>query len=65
VSRLPTEGSTRRQREPFALVFHAARGSGLNEQVYRLETTGLDPFDCFLVRLAPDGVGERYEAIYS
>lgn len=65
VARLPTEGSQRRTREPFSLVFHAAPGSCLEQQVYRVEKPGMEPFECFLVPIEPDRHGLRFEAIFA
>lgn len=65
VSRLATDGSRRRTREPFSLVFHAPAESRLEQQIYRVEKPGIEPFDCFLVPIGPDRFGMRYEAIYT
>lgn len=65
VSRLPSEGDRRRTRTPFALVFHAPPGTWLEQQVYRMEKPGVEPFDCFLVPIGPDAHGMRFEAIYT
>lgn len=65
ISRLATEGSRRRTREPFSLVFHAPPGSCLEQQIYRIERQGLEPFECFLVPIGPDHFGMRFEAIYT
>lgn len=65
VSRLPTEGSPRRARVPFSLIFHAPQGTHLEQQVYRVEKPGMEPFECFLVPIEPDRHGVRFEAIYA
>jgi hypothetical protein len=66
VARLPTDGSPRRTREPFSLVFHAAPGGAwLDQQIYRLEKPGMEPFECFLVPIEPDQNGMRFEAIFT
>jgi hypothetical protein len=65
ISRLATEGSRRRTREPFSLIFHAPPGSQLEQQIYRIERPGLEPFECFLVPIGPDQFGMRFEAIYT
>ena len=65
IARLPTDGSPRRTREPFSLVFHAAPDPWLEQQVYRLEKPGMEPFECFLVPIGPDQHGMRYEAIFT
>lgn len=65
ITRLVTDGSPRRNREPFSLVFHAGPGSSLEQRVYRVHSAGMEPFDCFLVPIGPDGNGMRLEAIYT
>lgn len=65
IARLPTERSPRRTREPFALVFHAPAGSWLEQQIYRVEKPGMEPFECFLVPIEPDLHGMRFEAIFT
>jgi hypothetical protein len=65
ISRLATDGDRRRTRVPFSLVFHAPRDVSLEQQVYRLEARGMDPFECFLVPIGPDQNGMRFEAIYT
>ncbi|HEU0298225.1 MAG TPA: hypothetical protein VFR37_02200 [Longimicrobium sp.] len=65
ISRLSTGGSWRRAREPFSLVFHAPHGLVLEQQVYRVEKDGMEPFECFLVPIGPDAYGMRFEAIYT
>lgn len=65
ISRLPSDGSPLRTREPFSLVFHAAPGTSLEQQVYRLERSGMEPFECFLVPIEPDRNGARYEVIFA
>lgn len=65
ITRLATDGSKLRRREPFSLVFHAPAGSLLEQQVYRIEKPGMEPFECFLVPIGPDAYGMRFEAIYT
>lgn len=65
ITRLATEGSSRRTREPFSLVFHAPPGTLFEAQIYRVEKPGMDPFDSFLVPIGPDQFGMRIEAIYT
>jgi hypothetical protein len=65
ISRLVTDRSSRRRREPFSLVFHASRESRLEQQIYRIEKPGMEPFDCFLVPIGLDAHGMRFEAIYT
>lgn len=54
-----------RSRVPFSLVFHAAPGSFIPQQIYRIEHPAMEPFDTFLVPLGPDEHGMRFEAIYT
>ena len=65
ISRLATDGSSRRTREPFSLVFHAPLGTMLEAQIFRIEKPGMEPFDSFLVPIGPDQYGMRVEAIYT
>lgn len=65
ISRLASEGSRRRTREPFSLVFHAAPGTQFEQQIYRVEKPGMEPFECFLVPIGADQNGMRVEAIYT
>jgi hypothetical protein len=66
ISRLPTDGSKLRTREPFSLVFHAPPGTAFGEQqICRIEKPGMEPFDAFLVPIGPDRFGMRIEAIYT
>ena len=65
VARLASDGSRRRTREPFSLVFHAPRDTRLEQQVYLVRTAGMEPFECFLVPIQPDQHGARFEAIYT
>lgn len=54
-----------RSRVPFSLVFHAAPGSVIPQQIYRIEHPAMEPFDTFLVPIGPDEHGMRYESIYT
>jgi hypothetical protein len=65
ITRLASDGDRRRTRQPFSLVFHAPREVWLEQQAYRLEHPGMEPFDCFLVPITPDQNGMRFEAIYT
>jgi hypothetical protein len=62
---LPTRGDSRYPTQPFSLVFHAAAGSRIEQQIYRMEAEGLEPFDCLLVPIGPDENGVRVEAIFT
>ena len=65
ITRLTSDGDRRRTRQPFSLTFHAPREVWLEQQVYRLENPGMEPFECFLVPITPDQNGMRFEAIYT
>jgi hypothetical protein len=65
ISRLPSDGSPLRTREPFSLVFHAGPDARLEQQVYRMAHPGMEPFECFLVPIAPDQNGMRFEVIFA
>jgi hypothetical protein len=65
ISRLPSDGSRLRRREPFSLVFHAAPRTRLEQQVYRLERSGMEPFEAFVVPIEPDRNGPRFEVIFA
>ena len=65
VSRLATDESKLRKRQPFSLVFRAEPGARLEQQIYQIEAPGMEPFECFLVPIEPDQEGMRFEAIYT
>jgi hypothetical protein len=65
VTRLASDGSRLRTREPFSLVFHAPRNTRLEQQVYLIANAWIEPFECFLVPIEPDQHGARFEAIYT
>jgi hypothetical protein len=65
VTRLASDDSPRRIREPFSLVFHASPETRLEQRIYRVENAGMNPFDCFLVAIGPDAYGMRFEAVYT
>jgi hypothetical protein len=65
ISRLAADGDSRRRREPFSLVFHAPTGTRLQQQIYRIDGPGMEPFDSFLVPIGPDEHGMRFEAVYT
>jgi hypothetical protein len=65
VAALPNYGDARYRAEPFSLVFHAAPGSVLAQQIYRMENERMTPFECFLVPIGPDAQGMRFEAIFT
>lgn len=65
VTRLVTDASRLRRREPFSLLFHAPPGTVLEQRIYQVEGEGLGPFECFLVPIGPDRFGMRFEAVYT
>jgi hypothetical protein len=65
ISRLASDGSPRRTRVPFSLVFHAAPTTVVEQQIYRVEKPGMEPFEAFLVPIGPDRFGMRIEAVYT
>jgi hypothetical protein len=65
VSRLASDGDSRRRRTPFSLLFHAPLGTPLEQLTYRIEKPGMEPFECFLVPLGPDPYGLRFEAVFT
>lgn len=65
ITRLGTGCTRPRTREPFSLVFHAPAGASLEQKLYRVENSEMEPFDCFLVPIGPDRFGMRFEAIYT
>lgn len=61
-------GAARRagRRLPFSLLFHAAGGELVPQQICRISGPALDAVELFLVPLGPDGErGMRYEAVIS
>ena len=57
--------SSRRKREPFALIFHLPGDSYLPQQIYRVEHARLGELSIFLVPIGPDKKGMRFEAIFT
>ncbi len=56
------EGARRRQ---FSLLFRGGPDPPLGQRIYRVEHDELGALDIFLVPLGPDGVGQRYEAVFT
>jgi len=59
-SRAPGAG-----REPFSLVFLGPKGPVLPQRIYPLEITSLGRLEIFLVPIASDADGVKYEAIFN
>jgi hypothetical protein len=57
-----TQGSSRAQ---FSLVFRGGPDPPVAQRIYRVEHEGVGPLEIFLVPLGPDGLGQRYEAVFT
>jgi hypothetical protein len=58
-------GGSALEREPFSLVFLGPRAPVLPQRVYRLEHDELGELELFLVPIAQEADGTRYEAIFT
>ena len=61
----PEEWRKAVDRVPFTLVFHADADPGVPQQIFELAHAELGTFELFLVPIAPDERGTRYEAVIS
>ena len=61
----PTNPGFEGRRVPFSVVFREPGPQVLPQQIYRLEHAGLGAFDLFIVPIARDGDGVRYEAVFT
>jgi hypothetical protein len=52
-------------RDPFSLLFRGPPQPNLPQAIHRLEHAQLGALEIFVVPLAPDDAGTRYEAIFS
>jgi hypothetical protein len=52
-------------RRPFSLLFTGPREPILRQAIHRLDHPELGAVELFLVPLAPDGAGARYEAVFN
>lgn len=52
-------------RIPFSLIFHGPEQPIVPQRIYRLEHDALGGLDLFLVPLAPDADGARYQAVFT
>jgi hypothetical protein len=57
----PAEG----RRAPFSLVFRAPKEPIYPQRIYAVEHDELGTFEIFLVPIAPDEAGARYEAVFT
>ncbi len=66
---LPNPGPKGAQRVPFAVIFRGPLQPVLPQRIYKLECKleagSVGPLEIFIVPVGPDGVGMRYEAIFS
>jgi hypothetical protein len=61
-----TEGAEQgRARRQFSLVFRGGPGTPHPQRIYRLEHDVLGTLEIFLVPIAPDTDGRRYEAVFT
>ncbi len=51
--------------ESFSVVLRGAPGTQLEQRSYQLEHDALGAFELFLVPIAPDDLGPRYEAVFN
>lgn len=58
-------GGERAGRRPFSLIFRGPLDGVLPQHIYSLEHPQMAPMELFLVPIGPDGVGMRYEAIFT
>jgi hypothetical protein len=52
-------------RAPFSVVFRGPSGAILPQAIYRLDHATIGTFDLFLVPIAEDAGGVRYEAVFT
>jgi hypothetical protein len=63
--RLGTREPRPGQRRPFSLVFLGPGEPVLAQRIYRVEHAGLSTLDLFLVPVARDERGVRYESVFA
>jgi len=61
---LPSSGHSLRP-VPFSIVFRGPIGLRLSQRTYAFEHDALGMFEMFIVPIAPDEHGPRYEAIFN
>ena len=61
----PTRDRVPRARSPFSAIFLGPADPVLPQQFYRLENAALGALDIFLVPIARDERGVRYEAVFA
>lgn len=52
-------------REPFSVVFRGPLATFLPQRIYRLENEAMGTLDIFIVPIARDAAGFRYEAVFT
>ena len=52
-------------RAPFSIVFRGPADRALGQGMYRLGHAAIGSFELFLVPIAPDADGRRYEAVFA
>lgn len=50
---------------PFSIVFRGPADTLLPQRIYQMEHAGIGSFELFLVPIAPDEEGHRYEAVFN
>jgi hypothetical protein len=58
------EAAKARKRKPFSVEFHSRLPHHLPQQIVAVEHAKMGKFELFLVPLAPDAEGHRYEAVF-
>lgn len=58
-------GNIAHRREPFSLVFRGSKGVALPQRIHTLQHETLGLMEIFLVPIAPDAAGPRYEAVFN
>lgn len=61
----PSNPGVDARRVPFSVVFRCPRQVVLPQRIYRMEHADLGTFDVFIVPIAADAEGVRYEAVFS
>jgi hypothetical protein len=65
VTRWSDRSASGGNRHPFSLVFLAAPGSFIPQQIYLIENEHMEPFDCFITPINPDARGTLFEAVFT
>jgi hypothetical protein len=65
VTRASDRSASGGNRHPFSLVFTAAPEAFIPQETYRIENANMEPFECFITPIGPDGRGMRFEAVFT